>query len=177
MEATAIKIPRFNGDDPATWVFQLKDWDHFVEKLFIHYRARSRDAPDRRLAFFRKLTTVEAYLAWATAIPSWSNMDNLPLPQYWNVHSENTNLSITHKVFMEKPNRENKIVPQYLVEPYECNNNNGVCEVSIEFSYWSKDVIPEPNTTETHLSIDSMYHVAPTDAENDSASAVEKRQG
>ncbi|OIT26004.1 hypothetical protein A4A49_55957, partial [Nicotiana attenuata] len=77
MEATSIKIPRFNGDDPAAWVFQveryftrynifpdhklslaslymdgealdwycwlvrnkqLEDWDHFVEKLFIHYR-------------------------------------------------------------------------------------------------------------------------------------------
>ncbi|OIT00911.1 hypothetical protein A4A49_60178, partial [Nicotiana attenuata] len=147
-----------------------------------------------------------------------SNMANLPFPQYWNVHSENTNLNITHKVFVEKPNRENKIVvntetklstpeeicnsvldedkeevesllPQYLAEPYECNNNNRVCKVFDEFSYWSKDVIPEPNvmqephkeltltteTTETHLSIDSMYHVAPADAANDNASVAQNK--
>ncbi|OIT06067.1 calcium-dependent protein kinase isoform 2 [Nicotiana attenuata] len=100
-------------------------------------------------------------------------MANLPLPQYWNAPSENTNLNITHKVFAEKPNRETKTVivtetmlttpeetcnsvleedkeefepclPQYLVEPSEYNSNNEARKVFDELSDWSKNAMQEP---------------------------------
>ncbi|XP_009772399.1 uncharacterized protein LOC142181190 [Nicotiana tabacum] len=158
------------------WLFrnkQLAGWDHFVDKLFIHFRGRNRDAPDRRLAILRNFTTVDVYSARAAAIPSWNNMANSPLPQYWNAHAKYTNLNVTHKVFVEKPNRESKTVivtetmlptpeetcnsvldkdkeeadsllPQYLVAPSEYNSNNGARKVFDELSNCSKDAIQEP---------------------------------
>ncbi|OIT32287.1 hypothetical protein A4A49_58367, partial [Nicotiana attenuata] len=174
------------------WLFQNKQlagWDHFVDKLFIRFRGRNRDAPDRRSAFLRHFATVDAYPTRVAVIPSWSNMANSHMPQYWNAHSKNTNLNITHKMFAENPNRETTTefepcLSQYLVEPSECNSNNEVRKVFDELCDWSKDAIQEPNamqdpqkeltlTTETHFPNDSMYHVAPIDTANNNANVVE----
>ncbi|OIT33638.1 hypothetical protein A4A49_05838, partial [Nicotiana attenuata] len=159
------------------WLFQNKQlagWDHFVDKLFIRFRGRNRDAPDRRSAFLRHFATVDAYPTRVAVIPSWSNMANSHMPQYWNAHSKNTNLNITHKMFAENPNRETTTViltetmlttpeetcssvldedkeeveplfPQYLVTSSEYNSNNEARKVFDELSNGSEDAIQELN--------------------------------
>ncbi|OIS96015.1 hypothetical protein A4A49_04112 [Nicotiana attenuata] len=89
---------------------QLADWDHFVEKLFIHYRTRSREAHDSRLAFLQKLTTMDYCPTRAAAIPPWSAMAKSPSPQFWNLHSDCNNLNSAHKVLEKQSDRETSVV-------------------------------------------------------------------
>ncbi|KAH0709506.1 hypothetical protein KY284_010933 [Solanum tuberosum] len=92
MEVDSVKIPRFNGNDPATWVFQ------------------SQEAPDRRLAFFRQLTTIDYCPEGTTTIPSWNTKANSPSPQYWNVGYDYNNQTFAHKVFGGKTDKKTENV-------------------------------------------------------------------
>ncbi|OIT33493.1 hypothetical protein A4A49_30684 [Nicotiana attenuata] len=189
-----VELGRFRGEKPDAWVFQAERYFDFYkiedsQKLTI--ASFYLDGED--LKWYHWLFRNKQLAVYHSGCLSGTSCDyfvmeqmaNLPLPQYWNVPSENTNLNITHKVFAEKPNRETKTVrvtemmlttpeetcnsvleedkeefeprlPQYLVEPSEYNSNNEVRKLFDELSDWSKNAMQEP---QKELTLTTETHI------------------
>ncbi|OIT01548.1 hypothetical protein A4A49_17461 [Nicotiana attenuata] len=86
------------------WLFRNKqffDWNHFKEKLKLHFRTRTREELGGCLAIHQQRKPMADLLARVAAIPSWCKINTSSSPQHWKKHSDRNNLNLAYEVFEE----------------------------------------------------------------------------
>ncbi|XP_015167050.1 uncharacterized protein [Solanum tuberosum] len=111
-EDQKLNVASFYFDGEALewygWLFrnnQLAGWDHFVDKLMIHFLSRTRDTSRRFLPIPKNKNdrTVDYY---QEAIPLWGNITNSSSPQsyQYNLFAKNSEVDHMFDKILEKGN-------------------------------------------------------------------------
>ncbi|KAH0633440.1 hypothetical protein KY284_036226 [Solanum tuberosum] len=120
------------------WLFhnkQLASWDHFVDKLLIHFRSRTRDKQREFLPIPRNKNHRAVDYSQAVS-PSLVNISNSSSLQYLNEHSNRNNQSRAHTVFKEMSDKETSVETMVLPVIQVCHlAEQGNTSISLEFQY------------------------------------------
>ncbi|KAH0666422.1 hypothetical protein KY285_027628 [Solanum tuberosum] len=190
-EDQKLNVASFYFDGEALewygWLFrnnQLAGWDHFVDKLMIRFRSRTRDTHRGFLSIPTKTNrTVEYY---QEAIPSWGNITNSSSPQSYQYDifignyevghvfdkmpekcndvdfSDSTSVGNNRNTFEEMDNRSSLMISsvlsvydQMVTDPYMSNNTTK--DEAISFP--NKVLSQSPQYGHDHLSRGGGQHV------------------
>ncbi|KAH0704899.1 hypothetical protein KY290_009585 [Solanum tuberosum] len=122
----------FDGDalEWYRWLFrnkQLAGWDHFVEKMLIRFRSRTRDKYSEFVSIPKQHEAAENYIT------------NSYSPQHLNAHSDRNKPSLAYTLFKEMSDGETNCFrdeTMVLPETQVCHlSEQGNVSVSLEISY------------------------------------------